>query len=192
MTSTSTLHNHHHHGHVLGAVHSRYSPISSPLTPDALNRFRMTHSDREVRSLVKRLNRLPVLPADDDQPLEEQAARLEVDKWQFGVERHLASVRNLERQARSYESRAAQTRSRNDELKATLEEEKKLLAQGMAERDQRIKCDEVAKRIQARGRTRAELEEWVWIASLTQANIYHRGVDCGAPCKLRRRSCSCE
>ena len=45
------------------------------------------------------------------------------------------------------------------EMKITLEREKVLLAQKQEERDQMIKCDEVAKKIKARGHTRAELDE---------------------------------
>lgn len=115
----------------------------------------MSHSDRDIRALTKRLNRLPYLEESSESDL----AQLEIDKWRFGIERQLAAVRSLERQAQSYTSRAESTRQRNAELKATLEEEKKALAAGLAERAERMKCDEVAKRIMARGKSRAELEE---------------------------------
>jgi hypothetical protein len=49
--------------------------------------------------------------------------------------------------------------ARTEALKQTLAEEKALLVKGLAERDHRIKCDEVAKKIIARGKTRKELEE---------------------------------
>lgn len=49
--------------------------------------------------------------------------------------------------------------ARTEALKQTLAEEKAQLAHGLAERDHRVKCDEVAKKILARGKTRKELEE---------------------------------
>lgn len=133
-------------------------PPTASLTPDALNRFRMSHSDKEVRALVRRLNRLPHA-AESDAAAEGELARLEAEKWRFGVERQLAAVRSLQRQAGAYATRAADTAARNAELAATLESEKALLAKGLAEREQRIKCDEAAKRIVARGHSRVELEE---------------------------------
>lgn len=48
--------------------------------------------------------------------------------------------------------------ARTEALKQTLAEEKEQLAKGLAERDHRVKCDEVAKKIVARGKTRKELE----------------------------------
>ena len=51
--------------------------------------------------------------------------------------------------------------SRTDELRQTLEEEKLLLATRRRERDRMIRCDEVAAKVTARGKSRQELDEWV-------------------------------
>lgn len=52
--------------------------------------------------------------------------------------------------------------ARTEQLKSTLEEEKELLKKRLWERDQMIKCDELAKRILARGKSRIELDEYVY------------------------------
>jgi hypothetical protein len=103
--------------------------------------------------------------------------RFEMLKWKLSVERMLGSARNLERQRETYVKRAEQTGeslrvcdmqiwgwlvvSKTDELRQTLEEEKVLLATRRRERDRMIKCDEVAAKVTARGKSRQELDEWV-------------------------------
>lgn len=88
---------------------------------DALNRYRIAHPDREVKTVIRRLTRLPLLAAqpvpDDSAGLdhaqelayERELVRLEVDKWRLGVERTVVSVRTLERQRESYLSKTAET-----------------------------------------------------------------------------------
>lgn len=49
--------------------------------------------------------------------------------------------------------------SKTDQLRQTLEEEKVLLATRRRERDRMIKCDEVAAKVTARGKSRQELDE---------------------------------
>ncbi|WOO81448.1 uncharacterized protein LOC62_03G004971 [Vanrija pseudolonga] len=146
------------------------STAPTPIPADALNRYRIAHPDREVKTVIRRLTRLPLLAAqpvpDDSAGLdhaqelayERELVRLEVDKWRLGVERTVVSVRTLERQRESYLSKTAETVERTRKLRQTLEEEKVLLKKGLAERDHRVKCDEVAKKIVARGKTRKELE----------------------------------
>ncbi|KAL1411136.1 hypothetical protein Q8F55_002086 [Vanrija albida] len=149
------------------------STAPAPLPADALNRFRIAHPDREVKGVIRRLTRLPLLasqplPADgggldhaQELVYERELVRLEVDKWRLGVERTVASVRTLERQRESYLSKTEETVLRTQKLRQTLEEEKVLLKKGLAERNHRVKCDEVAKKIVARGRTRKELDEQI-------------------------------
>ena len=81
---------------------------------DALNRFRITHSDRELRPLLRRLHRLPMLATQNEASpgeaaIEVEMAKLELLKWKVGVERIMGSVANLQRQKEVYERRAAET-----------------------------------------------------------------------------------
>ncbi|RXK39003.1 hypothetical protein M231_03733 [Tremella mesenterica] len=133
---------------------------------DALNRFRITHSDRDIRPLVKRLHRLPLLPTQpSDDPAgesentqqEKELLHLEVLKWRATIERLMGSVANLERQKQLYEKRTDETARKTEELKAILEQEKQLLQEKQLERDRQIKCDQIATRIKARGKGRQEL-----------------------------------
>lgn len=88
------------------------------LTPDALNRFRLTHPD-STRAVTKRLNRLPYVlsasapDAEADTASEVEIALLEVQRWRFGVERTLASVRSLDRQGEEYRRKAGETGAYN-------------------------------------------------------------------------------
>lgn len=109
-----------------------HTPNLAPIDPstDALNRFRITHSDRDLRPLLRRLHRFPhlrTIPPGPNAPSEEGAdeppighsepdvdrerdmIRMELLKWRAGVERMLGSVRNLERQRATYVRRAAET-----------------------------------------------------------------------------------
>ncbi|CAD6589474.1 MAG: hypothetical protein TREMPRED_005373, partial [Tremellales sp. Tagirdzhanova-0007] len=139
---------------------------------DALNRFRITHPDRDLRPLLRRLNRLShtsILrraaagPQSDDGDTEDDAGmemlRLELMKWRVSIERIMGSVANLERQREVYRERAEETVKRAEKLRGILEEEKGLLEVKRRERDWLVRCDEVAKRITARGANRAELDE---------------------------------
>ena len=89
---------------------------------DALNRFRITHPDRDLRPLLRRLNRLShtsILrraaagPQSDDGDTEDDAGmemlRLELMKWRVSIERIMGSVANLERQREVYRERAEET-----------------------------------------------------------------------------------
>ena len=103
-------------------------PPIVPFSEDSLNRFRITHPDRDLRPLVRRLHRLPHLASasqsnDQDQnpdqdahangafdvETEREMVRLELLKWRAGVERVMASVGNLQRQRETYFSRAQAT-----------------------------------------------------------------------------------
>lgn len=88
---------------------------------DALNRFRITHPDRDLRPLLRRLHRLqhpklspnqdeggPIVE-DEEQARERESLKLEVLKWKANVERLLGSVGNLERQRAVYLRRAEET-----------------------------------------------------------------------------------
>ena len=93
------------------------------LTPvsDALNRFRITHSDRDLRPLLRRLNRLPHVTsqqradtesdpnADHENDTGMEMLRLELMKWRVSIERVMGSVANLERQRDVYRKRAEET-----------------------------------------------------------------------------------
>jgi hypothetical protein len=48
--------------------------------------------------------------------------------------------------------------ARTEEIKRTIAAEKEQLAREQAERDYRMRCDDVAKKIQARGKSRGDLE----------------------------------
>ena len=104
--------------------------------------------------------------------------KLELIKWRAGIERIMGSVANLKRQREVYLKRAEDTGElrhaaliviqltrysvkRTEELRATLEGEKVLLARRRRERDEQIKCDEIAAKITVKGKTRKELDEWV-------------------------------
>ena len=109
--------------------------------------------------------------------------RLELIKWRAGIERIMGSVGNLQRQREVYLKRAQDTGElslpllfhefshngvlvkRTEELRATLDGEKVLLARRRRERDEQIKCDEIAAKIIVRGKTRKELDEWVTVSS---------------------------
>ncbi|GMK57139.1 hypothetical protein CspeluHIS016_0309790 [Cutaneotrichosporon spelunceum] len=149
---------------------------SPPFSENALNRFRLTHPD-QTRNLVRRLNRIPHLPQADldeknDAAAEVEIARLEAQRWRFGVERTLATVAALDRQRDEYTRKAADTIARAQELQRTIAAEKEQLAREQAERDYRMRCDDVAKRIQARGKTRAELQ--AEIVALEASIVEHR------------------
>ncbi|BEI84382.1 hypothetical protein CcaverHIS002_0409860 [Cutaneotrichosporon cavernicola] len=149
---------------------------SPPFSENALNRFRITHPD-QTRSLARRLNRLPHLPqtnleAKNDAETEVEIARLEAQRWKFGVERTLATVAALDRQRDEYTSKTADTVSRTEELRRIIAAEKEQLAREQAERDYRMRCDDVARKIQARGKTRAELQ--AEIEALEASIVEHR------------------
>ncbi|KAK8843919.1 hypothetical protein IAR55_006711 [Kwoniella newhampshirensis] len=141
---------------------------SAPFTEDALNRYRITHSDRELRPLLRRLHRL----SHDDDPsgsgtesVEESAerdlVRMELKKWKISVERVMGSVGNLERQKWRYRMKAEETVRRTQQLRQTLSQEKEELERMRRLRDHQMKCDEVAARIASRGKSRAELDEQI-------------------------------
>jgi chromosome segregation ATPase len=95
----------------------------------------------------------------EDIARENDLVSLELVKWKLQIERIMASSQNLQRQRASYLSKADSTRLKTQELEKTLAEEKAALERKQRERGQMIKCDEVAKRIAARGRTKVELDE---------------------------------
>ncbi|CAK9779953.1 hypothetical protein CC85DRAFT_304273 [Cutaneotrichosporon oleaginosum] len=149
---------------------------SPPFSENALNRFRITHAD-QTRALARRLNRLPHLPqteleAKDDAAAEAEIARLEAQRWQFGVERTFASVQALDRQRDEYARKTADTVARTEEIQRIILEEKQQLAREQTERDYRMRCDDVAKKILARGKSRADLE--AEIAALEASIVEHR------------------
>jgi phosphatidylinositol glycan class S len=94
---------------------------------DALNRYRITHPDKELRALLRRIYLLPGLgattPTDDegvihggtseggeaDAEMEREITRIEVLKWKASVERVMASAKNLGRQGERYRQRAEET-----------------------------------------------------------------------------------
>ncbi|WWD21251.1 hypothetical protein CI109_105735 [Kwoniella shandongensis] len=161
---------------------------SAPFTEDALNRYRITHSDRELKPLLRRLHRLPHLPAPDDYAstsdsethddviasaaVERETMRMELIKWKIGVERVMGSVGNLERQKERYRKRAEETVQRTQQLRQTLAQEKEELERKRRLRDHQVKCDEVAARIASRGKSRAALDEQ--IQSLESSLEEHR------------------
>lgn len=101
-----------------------FKPDSQLTRSDQLNRYRLTHPDKELRWVIRRLNRLPYIDtveaitavaadgqapdaaalasAAADRAAETELARLDLDKWRLGVDRTLASVRNFQRQRESY------------------------------------------------------------------------------------------
>ena len=111
---------------------TRGTSQTNPDVSDALTRYRVTHPDRDLRPLLRRLHRLPFLrqhllstrlkassateltaeeteEVDDEVSLENELVRLEVMKWRAGVEKTLAGVRNLERQKEGYLRLAEET-----------------------------------------------------------------------------------
>ncbi|ORX39346.1 hypothetical protein BD324DRAFT_326629 [Kockovaella imperatae] len=150
-----------------------------PLTEDALNRYRITHPDRDLRPLLRRLHRLGAFIPSSDDPAsraeherEVEMCKLELIKWRSGIQRIMGTVENLNRQRLAYLERAKETVERTEELRATLDSEKILLARRRRERDEQIKCDEVAAKITAKGKTRLELDEQ--ISSLQQSLADHK------------------
>ncbi|WRT69117.1 uncharacterized protein IL334_006101 [Kwoniella shivajii] len=139
---------------------------SAPFKEDALNRFRITHSDRDLKPLIRRLHRLPLLSAsqgdgDPESEPEKDLVRMELLKWRAGIERVLGSISNLERQTEAYKRQSQETVSRTEQLRNALAREKEELGKKRKLREHQVKCDEVAKRINARGKTRAELDEQI-------------------------------
>jgi hypothetical protein len=83
-----------------------------------LIRYRIMHSDKELRPLAKRLHRYAAssstLPTsdtdnDDDKSHERDMIRMEMLKWKMQIERMLGSVKNLDRQRETYIKRAEET-----------------------------------------------------------------------------------
>ncbi|KAK4687690.1 hypothetical protein P7C73_g2432, partial [Tremellales sp. Uapishka_1] len=143
------------------------SSSPTPFSEEQLNRFRIVHNDKDLRPLLRRLHRLPV---DDDD--EKDMLRIELLKWRSGIERLIGSVRNLERQKAVYMKKAQETVQYTESVTNTLREEQGLLVQRQRERDQHIKCDEIAGKIRSRTRTRKELDDE--IAALQTSVAAHR------------------
>jgi len=85
---------------------------------DALNRYRLIHTDRDVRPVIRRLNKLPFkdLPDktreerdEESLAIERENVRLDAERWKFGIERTIASLRNLERQRDTYVRKTEET-----------------------------------------------------------------------------------
>ncbi|KAI9637001.1 uncharacterized protein MKK02DRAFT_45711 [Dioszegia hungarica] len=149
------------------------------LSDDALNRYRITHPDKELRTLLRRIYLLPGLaaatPTNDegimqggtpeggevDAEMEREITRIEVLKWKASVERVMASAKNLGRQGERYRQRAEETSRQAEALEATLEDEKRLLASKLKERDHMIRCDAVYAKITARPKSKEELKEQI-------------------------------
>lgn len=137
---------------------------------EALNRYRLTHNDREYRPLIRRLNKSPTVDGQEDG--DKEMLHLDVEKWRLHVERLMASAKSMERQKREYERKRDETGklaaivsggkltsvSQTEALRAKLAEETALLQAKQTERARRMKCDEVARKITARGKTRVELD----------------------------------
>ncbi len=126
-----------------------------------------------------------------DAEREADLIRMELMKWQGGVERVMASVRNLEKQRRTYLKRADETGKRlgvscfitaeymtdglsivgplavasTSDQRQILQREQEELVKTRIQRDRHIKCDEIAAKISARARSRKELDEYVYIRS---------------------------
>ncbi|WVW79440.1 hypothetical protein I302_101409 [Kwoniella bestiolae CBS 10118] len=149
---------------------------SAPFKEDALNRYRITHSDRDLKPLIRRLNRLPLLSkstdlSKDDVELERELIRMELLKWRIGIERILGSIDNLDRQTECYKRQTRETVSKAEQLKLRLIQEKEELANKRKLREHQLKCDEIVKRIQGRGKSRKELDDQ--IESLTNSLREH-------------------
>ncbi|WWC98050.1 hypothetical protein V866_004940 [Kwoniella sp. B9012] len=139
---------------------------TAPFKEDALNRFRITHSDRELKPLIRRLHRLPLLSASkdlsqDDVELERELIKMELLKWRIGIERVLGSISNLDRQTECYKRQTRETVSKAEKLKLRLIEEKQELANKRKLREHQLKCDEIVKRIQSRGKSRKDLDDQI-------------------------------
>lgn len=137
---------------------------SSPFTEDALNRYRITHSDRELRPLLRRLHQLPKLsssPSPEESTTERQLIYLELLKWRTGIERIIGSVGNLEKQKSDYERQTKEIKGRTESMKQLLAKEEEYLGKARKLRDHRVKCDELAAKIRARSRSRSELDEQI-------------------------------
>jgi hypothetical protein len=87
-------------------------------TPDVLNRYRLIHNDKDLRSVVRRLNKLPQLATPDENGQVPDAAvlasatevaQLELETYRLGVERMLVSARTIGAQADSYLRTAEET-----------------------------------------------------------------------------------
>lgn len=74
---------------------------------EALNRYRLTHNDREYRPLIRRLNKAPAV--DEQEDGDKEMLHLDVEKWRLHVERLMASARSMERQKREYERKKDET-----------------------------------------------------------------------------------
>ncbi|KAE8543552.1 hypothetical protein D1P53_000267 [Cryptococcus gattii VGV] len=131
---------------------------------DALNRYRITHSDRELRPLLRRLHQLPKLsssPSPEDSIAERQLVYLELLKWRTGIERIIGSVGNLERQKSDYERQTREIKGRTESMKQLLAKEEEYLEKARKLRDHRAKCDELVAKIRARSKSRNELDEQI-------------------------------
>ncbi|WWD06827.1 hypothetical protein V865_004923 [Kwoniella europaea PYCC6329] len=139
---------------------------TAPFKEDALNRFRITHSDRELKPLIRRLHRLPLLSTSkdlskDDVELERELIKMELLKWRIGIERVLGSISNLDRQTECYKRQTRETVSKAEQLKLRLIEEKQELANKRKLREHQLNCDEIVKRIQSRGTSRKDLDDQI-------------------------------
>ncbi|WVQ81497.1 hypothetical protein IAT38_003621 [Cryptococcus sp. DSM 104549] len=135
---------------------------TAPFSEDALNRYRITHPDRDLKPLIRRLHRLPTLASSassDETVAERQITQLELLKWSAGVGRLMGSVGNLGRQKESWQKQAAETRSKAEAAKEILAKEKDELARVKRLREHQERCDAIAASIAARGKGRAELDE---------------------------------
>ncbi|WVF65490.1 hypothetical protein IAT40_000218 [Kwoniella sp. CBS 6097] len=151
---------------------------TAPFKEDALNRFRITHSDRDLKPLIRRLHRLPLLAASsslgsgEDVELEKELIKMELMKWRAGIERVIGSISNLERQTQVYRRQAQETVEQTEQLRQTLAKEKEELERKKKWREHQVRCDEIARRISARGKSRADLDEQ--ISSLQSSLEEHR------------------
>lgn len=70
----------------------------------------MTHNDRDIRPLIRRLNAAGVV-VEGEQPEEGEAEwlHLEIDRWLLNIERMMASTRAMDRQRREYERKRDET-----------------------------------------------------------------------------------
>ncbi|OCF39405.1 hypothetical protein I317_06779 [Kwoniella heveanensis CBS 569] len=139
---------------------------TAPFKEDALNRFRVTHSDRDLKPLIRRLHRLPLLAASsstggEDVELEKELIKMELLKWRAGVERVIGSISNLERQTRVYRRQAEETAEQTEQLRQTLAKEIEELERKRKWREHQVRCDEIARQISARGKSRAQLDEQI-------------------------------
>ncbi|WVQ93169.1 hypothetical protein IAU59_000233 [Kwoniella sp. CBS 9459] len=150
---------------------------TAPFREDALNRYRITHSDRDLKPLIRRIHRLPLLAdalsasgsstgeghedVNVELELERELIKMELFKWRAGVERVVGSISNLERQTEVYRRQAQATVEQTEQLRQTLAKEKEELERKKKWREHQVRCDEIARRISARGKSRAELDEQI-------------------------------